>query len=455
MDIKQGQDFPILRSSDFPDLPFFLHLSSGTTFFRNQEYELAIAEWQEAAKLRPDFTGVKGLSQTASFRSTLDDIPLLELLYALFAHAHTGVATVRSADVLKEVFFKEGWIVSASTSKSEERLGKFLRGRDLIASFNLEQIVAQAKESGEKLGTFLVKGGLLTEKELIELLDFQAKEILSDLFTWRGGEFFFEKRAVGEADVVVSYTPLDIALFAARRALDFATFRRLIPDNKIIFRIPPYIERDRAKVTEGLDANEAAIFSLIDRGRNVDQLIKLSGDDEISVINILYRLLLMGLIKKSLDIDTYDDQEFKEISRFLRTFLEVFRLVLDELRREVGVKAKRMVDKALEQLAADHDKLFNGVAMNNDLPPDESKILKNISVYYPDPADRLIFIDGFYALIKNILQEMVNILGTPLTKRVIAEIGRIRWDIYRFYTDSPMKRKVLEAFDKIVAQYTK
>jgi len=41
----------------------------------------------------------------------------------------------------------------------------------------------------------------------------------------------------------------------------------------------------------------------------------------------------------------------------------------------------------------------------------------------------------------------------PLVRRVVAEIGKIRWDIYRFYTDSPMKRRVLETFDKIVAQY--
>jgi hypothetical protein len=455
VDIQQGQDFPILRSSDFPGSPFFLHLAIGTTFFHNMEYEKAIAEWQEAVKLRPDFAGIAMLSQAASFRSTLDDVPLLGLLYALFSNAHTGVAAVHSQGAQKEVFFKEGWIVFANTNKSEERLGNFLSGRDLMASFNREQVVAQAKMSGEKLGTFLVKGGLLTEKELIELLDFQVKEILSDLFTWKEGDFFFAKQEVGEEDVVVSYTPLDVALFAARRALDFATFRRMIPNNKIIFRIPPYIERDKARVSQGLDANETVIFYLIDGSRNVDQLIKLSGDDEISVINILYRLLLMGLIKKARDIDTYDDQELKEISRFMRTFLEVFRLVSDDLRREVGIKAKRLVDKALEQLAADHGKLFNGVAMNEDLPPDESKILKNISVYYPDPSQRLIFIDGFYALIKNILQEMVNILGMPLTKRMIAEIGRIRGDINRFYIDSPMKRKVLEAFDKIVAQYPK
>jgi hypothetical protein len=455
VNIEQGQDFQALRSSDFPASPFFQHLSSGTMFFHNKEYEQAISEWQEAAKLRPDFVGMKGLSQTASFRSTLDDVPLVGLLYALFSNAQTGVATVRSTDALKEVFFKEGWIVSARTSKSAERLGNFLLRKGLFTATNLDEIAAQAQQSGERLGTFLVKGGLLSEKELIELLDFQVKEILFDLFSWKAGEFFYAEKAVEEADVVVSYTPLDIALFAARSGLDFATFRRMIPNNKIIFRIPPYIERDKARIIVELDANEKFIFSLIDGNRNIEQLIKFSGDDEVFVINILYRLVLMGLIKKSRDIGTYEDAEYREVTRFLRTFLEVFRLMLDAIKKELGARAKGVVDKALEQLAEDHSKLFNGVAMKKDLPPDENKILKNISLYYPDPADRLIFIDGFYALIRNILQEMANILGMPLTKRLIAEIGRIRWDIYRFYTDSPMKRKVLESFDKIVAQYPK
>jgi hypothetical protein len=455
VDIRQGQDIQILRSSDFPDSPFFEHLSHGTKFFHNKEYEMAIGEWQEAAKLRPDFAGMTALSHAASFRSTLDDVPLLGLLYVLFSNAHTGVAAVRSEDAHKEVFLKEGWIVFARTSKSEERLGNFLLRKGLFTSSNLDEIVAQAQESDKKLGTFLVKGGLFSEKELIELLDFQVKEILFDLFSWKAGDFSFAEQAVEEEDVVVSYTPLDIALLAARNGLDFATFRRMIPNNKIIFRIPPYIERDKARVIVELDANEGFIFSLIDGKRNIDQLIKFSGDDEIFVINILYRLVLMGLIKKSRDIGTYEDTEYREVSRFLRTFLEVFRLIMDALKRELGARAKGVVDKALDQLAVDYGKLFEGVAMNKDLPPDENKILKNISLYYPDPADRLIFIDGFYAMIRNILQEMVAILGMPLTKRLIAEIGRIRWDIYRFYTDSPMKKKVLEVFDKIVAQYPK
>jgi hypothetical protein len=204
-----------------------------------------------------------------------------------------------------------------------------------------------------------------------------------------------------------------------------------------------------------LDTNEKFIFSLVDGSRNVDQLIKFSGDDEISVVNILYRLVLMGLIKKSKDIGVYEDKEFAEISRFLRTFLEVVRLVLETLKKELGVRVTVVVNKAMEHMPVAYGKLFSEVTLSQELPPDESKILKNISVYYPEPSDRPIFIDGFYTLINNLLQESINILGIPMAKQLIAEIGRIRWDIYRFYTDSPMKRKVLEAFDRIVVQYPK
>jgi hypothetical protein len=453
LDVTERQQFPAVRSSDFPHSAFFQHLSSGTTFFHNKNYAKAIGEWQEAAKLRPDFVGMKVVSDAPLFRSSLDEVPLLGLLYILFSSAHTGVAAVRSTIAHKEVVFKQGWIVFARTTKAEERLGTFLHQRDLRASFNLEEVVIQAKESKEKLGTFLVKGGLLREKELFELLDFQVKEILADLFSWQEGDFYFEAQEVAEEDVVVSYTPLDVALFAARRALDFTTSRKMIPNNKIIFHIPPYIEGDRKNVLDELDANERFIFLLIDGNKNVDHLIKLSGDDEVSVVNILYRLESKGLIKKTKGVGTYDDAEHREVAIFVKTFLEVFRLVLEQLRKELGTKAKGIVDRALEELTGDYKKFFNGVTMYTNLSSDEQKILKNIFQYYPHPSDNLIFIDGFYALITNILHAMATILGIPLTKQVIAEIRKIKGDISRFYTDSPMKGRVLETFDKIVAQY--
>jgi len=447
---EKGDD-RALHSSDFPVTEFFLHLSTGAKFFCDEEFEKAISEWEEAAKMRPDSESAMRILGSVSYQGNLNDVPLVGFFYALSANDQTGVAIVRKEHLHKEVFFKEGWIVSARTNKSEERLGNFLVQRKFVSQSLVEKMALQAKKKGVKLGTFLVDNGLLLAKELRELLDFQTKEILCDLLSWKEGELYFFEREV--EDEAVRYTPLDIALFAARRALDFSTFRKMVPHNKIIFHIPPYIEKTKTKIMEELDANENFVFSLIDGKRNIDQLIKFSGDDEIFTINILHRLLLMSLIEKSKDIGIYEDTEFEELSRFLKTLLEVSRGVMDELRNELGVMAEEVLDRARENLQDGYDKIFHGVSLDGDVSLDANKILKNISVNYPNPADRLIFVDGAFGIINHLLQEMRDVLGMPLTKKVIVEIDKVKEDVLRFYAESPAKSKVLDALNKIIAQF--
>jgi hypothetical protein len=455
MDTQQGKnDARSLHSYDFPATEFFLHLATGTRFFRNKQFEKAINEWEEAAKMRPDPESTMRMLGSVSYQGNLDDVPLVGLFFAIASNCQTGVAVVRRDNVHKEVLFKEGWIVSASTNRSEERLGNFLVKRKFVSQSHVEEMAAQARKKGVKLGTLLVDNGLLLSHELRELLDFQIKEILCDLFSWKEGEFYFFERDLKEEEVVVSYTPLDIALFAARRALDFSTFREIVPHNKIIFHVHPSIERTKAKIMQELDANENFIFSLIDGKRNIDQLIKFSGADEIFTINILHRLLLMGLIKKSKEIGIYEDTEFEELSRFLKALTEVAKLAMVALRKELGVMAEEVLERARENLQNGYGKIFFGVSLDGDLSLDTNKILKNISVNYPSPSDRLIFIDGFYGLMSTLLQEMRYILGAPITNMVNAEIVKVREDISSFYTDSPVRNKVLNLLDKLAAQFS-
>jgi hypothetical protein len=443
----------LLRQADFPPTKFFAHLFDGTTFFHNKEFDNAINEWERAARLQLDAKSIRKMPGSASFQSSLDDVPLVGLLYALCFNAQTGVAIIRQEYAYNEVLFKEGLVVFARTSKSEEKLGKFLLKSGLISPSHLEDMAAQAKKEGVKLGRFLVRQGLCSQEEIHELLESQIKNILYDLFSWKQGDFYFYEKEVDEEDIVVHYTPLEVALRAARRFFDFSTFKRMIPNKKVIFRIPPYIERDKAKIMKELDANERFIFSLIDGNRNVEQLIKFGGDDEISTMNILYHLVLMGFIKKTKDIGVYADREFEEISTFLGTFFRVLRLLEHDLNKELGVMAKEVLYKAREGLREEYSKIFEGISMNGDILFDTNKILKNISLYYPDPSDRLIFVDCFYELINGVIQEMTRLLGIPLTKQVVSEIDKIKSDIVHYYTDSLTKRKVLEALDKFVTLF--
>jgi hypothetical protein len=443
-----------LRRSDFPATKFFMHLFKGTELFQNKEFDKAITEWERAAKLQLDAKSIRKMPGSASFQSSLDDVPLVGLLYALCFNAQTGVAIIRNEYAYKKVCFKEGLVVFARTSKSSERIGSFLLKSSLMSPSQLEALATQAKKEGVKLGRFLVMQGLLTEEEIRELLALQVQEIICDLFSWKQGEFYFYENEVEEEDMVVSYTPLEMALIASRRALNFSTFRRMIPHNRVIFRVPPHIERDKVKILEELNANEKFIFSLIDGSRNVDQLIKFSGNDEISIMSILYRLVLLGFIEKTRDIGIYEDKEFEEISTFLGALFRVFRMLAKDLSKELGAMATVVLNKAIEGLDENYRKIFDGISMDGDIIRDLNKMLKNISRYYPDPSDRFIFIDSFCELINGVIQEMNRILGLSLTNQMVSEIDKVRLDIFNFYTDSPTKRKVLEALDKIVTQFS-
>ena len=449
---EEALDSQLLRYADFPPTKFFAHLSDGTRFFLNKEFDNAITEWERATRLQLDAKSIRKMPGGTSFQSSLDDVPLVGLLYALCFNAQTGVAIIRQEYAYNEVLFREGLVIFARTSKSEEKLGNFLLQSGLISPSHLEEMATQAKKDGVKLGRFLVRQGLFSQEEIHEVLESQIKSILCDLFSWKQGDFYFYEKEVDEEDIVVHYTPLEVALLAARRSFDFSTFKRMIPNNKVIFRIPPYIERDKAKVMEELGPNERFIFSLVDGNRNVEQLVKFGGNDEISTMNILYRLVLMGFIKKTKDIGVYADKEFEEISTFLGTFFRVFKLLQHDLEKELGVMAQKVLHKARRGLKEDYRKIFEGISMNGDFLFDTNKILKNISLYYPDPSDRLIFIDCFYELIHSIIQEMTRILGVPLTKQVVSEIDKIRSDIVHYYTDSPTKKRVLQALDNFMTQ---
>ena len=443
-----------LLPGDFPATEFFLHLSTGTKFFRNMQFENAINEWEEAAKIRPDSASTMEILGNVFYQGNLDDVPLVGLFYAISSNCETGVAIVRRDEIQKEVFFKEGWIVSVRTNKIEERLGNYLVKRKLVSQSQIDHMAVEAKKKEVKLGKFLVDNGIIMQKELRELLDFQIKEILCELFAWHEGEFYFFEKEVDEEEVVVNYTPLDIALFAARRSLDLATFRKMIPHNKTICRIPPHIEKAKAKIMEELDANEKFVFSLIDGKRNIDQLIKFSGDDEIFTIDMLHRLLLMGLIEKSQDDGTYADTEFEELSHFLKMFSEIFSLTMVELKKELGAMAEKVLAEAKENLHESYGKIFHGLSLDGNCALDTNKILKNISLNYPEPSERLVFVDGFYALISHILGEMQYILGSPVTKTVVSEIGKTKEYIASFFPVSPAKSKVVEALDNLVAQFS-
>ncbi len=443
----------VLTKKDFPSNDFFKHLLKGSEYYQRRNFERAIEEWNVANKLH--FTEPINLEKTEGrifCGSTFKEIPFLFFLYAIYSNMATGIAVVKIKEISKKLIFKSGLLISAATTKRDERIGNFILKRSNISPEILEQLVIEAKQTGERLGKFLVKKGFISVKTLRELLTLQIEEIVSDIFFWQKGQFYFFETPINE-EIITNYTPIKIALTAAQRGFNFTRFRKQIPNNKVIFRLSPYVEKEREEILKKLDANEQFIFSLIDGVRNIDQLINFSGSDEVSVINALYRLSSMGLIRKTKEVGEYQDKEFMDISTTLNTLVDIFNLIVSNLFYEIGLKGKEIIGKARQGLKSEYRKIFVDVSLEDPDKLDINAVRKNIAFYFPSPQHRFIFIDAFHDLYINILDELKKFLGLGLAKETISEIEKMRKNIERFDIDISLKERLLRILDEIVKKY--
>jgi hypothetical protein len=439
----------ILKNSVFPSHAFFEHLVKGTQYYQSHNFERAAEEWA-AAKWEnyEEPIELRRLDGRIFCGGYLSEIPFLFFLYAMFTNRVSGVGAIKTNGVAKKLIFNNGRLVRAGTTRREERIGNYILKRGNFSTEKMMVLLSDAKQQGKRIGRYMVDRGLISEAVLHEILSFQVEEIISDIFFWQRGHFYFlEKSVIREA--IVNYDPLNIARIAAQRGFNFKDFRNKIPNNKIVFRPSPYAEGKIDQILKGFNVNHQYIFSLIDGARNIEQLIKYSGADEVSIINILYQLSASGLIRKTKEVAEYEDKEFSEVSNILEVFLEAYNIIYRHIYSELGIYVFDIIEHSRLNLRNNHANFFLDVALQNPERLTINSILKNMANHYPDSRQNALFIDAFADLFENVLAETKRYLGARLTSQTAERIRLESTNIMRFAQESDLKMRLLGVLNKI------
>jgi hypothetical protein len=445
----EQQRISAMKKEEFPIHPFFDHLQRGSISYQNHDYERSSEEWSAAGRIPySEVVTLKRKDGKICCGVQLEEIPFISFFYAIYTNKLDGVGVVRSEGKARKILFNNGRIVRAGTTRSEERIGQFILKKQNFSESDLERFAGDARAADMRLGQFLLEKGYLTMRDLQEVLALQVEEILGEVLTWRTGLFYILEGRVKQ-EIGVSYTPMRFAMTLARRGFHFADFRNRIPSNKTIFRPSPYIEENRDETIRALSVNEQFIFSLIDGTRNIEQLILFSGADEVSVINILYKLSSLGLLRRTKEVIEYEDAEFIEISKILEVLFEVYRIITSELFHELGKGGVKVIQDAREKLDARHKVIFDGIDLENPKELTTGAILRNMYRNFPSPEQRSLFIEGFSTLFQNILNELRAFLGIGLRRSAAEKIHKKISDIERFASDSLLKDRLLDVLDTI------
>jgi hypothetical protein len=443
------QKIHLLKRTSFPSHSFFDHLLRGTEYYRLQNFERAAEEWGAAGWLNYETPiNIRRDRDRIFLGGFISEVPFLFFLYAVYANKANGVGAIKANGISKNLIFQEGRLIRAATNRKEERIGNIIIQRESLTPTTLDMLVDDAAEQGKKIGQYLVEKGLLSLDALQEILSQQMEQILVDIILWQRGYFYFLERPIGK-ELIVNYDPLNLARVATDKGLSLEEFRSKIPNRKLIFRPSPYAETRQEKIQQRLTDTHKFIFSLIDGTRNIEQLARFSGIDENSVIETLHQLNSAGMIRQSQEIIEYEDKQYNEISNILETLLEIYSYLLHLLIAELGRRSQDVVQRALNTLNKSHKAMFADIPLENPDRVRKEMVLKNMAYYYPEPAQRYLFIEAFCELIANLRAEIHRYLGGKLASDATVKIQTEIKNIERYAKETAMRSHLLETFDRL------
>jgi len=223
----------------------------------------------------------------------LKTMELAELLQWLAGAAKTGTLVVDSGKIEKKIVFKEGRILSSSSTNPREHLGAVLVSHGYITEAELGQAVQLQKANRKLLGKILVDIGAVREDDLRRLLRMKAEESIFDVFSWPEGKFHFVVGEMPPAETIVPVS-LDVAaivLEGMQRLDDWRRIREAIPS---FAAVPVRVgEFDGTEMSE-LDEH---VLTLVDDDRSLDEICVAAHAGEFHVGRVVLRQINAGSLK--------------------------------------------------------------------------------------------------------------------------------------------------------------
>lgn len=219
-------------------------------------------------------------------------------LWDIYRKGYTGSLWIQSGNLWKEIYFDHGLPVGAKSNMLKECLGRLLVSSGKLPIDKCEDSLILMKGLKKRQGEALVRMGLIKEEELSELLKFQLKVRLLDLFTWRGGVYTLKEGSVQHA------VSLDDNI--GKIIIDGVKERYTNLEKELFPLKGKYLKKSdsfESVVKEfGLEASQVGLD-----GKLVDSILSLGKDP----VSLLYAFLLTGALTT-----TETSEEWERLNRF-------------------------------------------------------------------------------------------------------------------------------------------
>lgn len=394
-----------------------------------------------------------------SLSGNLATVSFPDILQLLATGKKTGVLEVRTATRQKEVAFRDGNIIFASSlNTTEDLLGNMLLKRGKLSKADLERAISLHKQTGRQLGTTLIDMGLFDKDEIAEVLKLQIEEIVYNLFAWQDGTFsFHEGGEPKNAPFLVEMSTMNVVMEGTRRIDEWMEIQKVLPPDDVVLDVARSPKTNKDEITLSID--EFRLLALINGERTVLGLVDASPMGEFVTYRAVYRLILNNLVVASgrsvANEEPQEDEEEIVLSLIFHLYNSCFNRIRLQIEKVLGHDNNRFGVFA-SQYRQGLLTYFPGLETGSDLMPSFDKFLMAVRAL-PGPTRFYRLMSGLDAMLTEQLEFIYQLLGSGqfkdamgAVKKEISEPLAIRRELVTKYGLEEQFYKTINRADKVV-----
>ncbi|MCK4574461.1 MAG: DUF4388 domain-containing protein [candidate division Zixibacteria bacterium] len=361
-----------------------------------------------------------------SLAGNLKTVSFPDILQLMATGKKTGILEVKTATRQKEVAFKAGNIIFASSvNATEDLLGNMLLRRGKITKGDLERAITLHKQTGRQLGTTLIDMNLFDKEEITEVLKLQIEEIVYNLFSWQEGDFVFhEDSAPKNAPFLIELNTMNVIMEGTRRIDEWMEIQKVLPPDDVLLALArsPKVNRDEIR----LSVEEFRILALIDGERTLPELIDQSPLGEFVTCRSIYSLVINNLIevagrKEGEKAEQVDEEEII-LSIIFHLFNNCFFRIRTTVELVLGEDNTRFASFAA-QYRSGLMSYFPGVDPASDLMPSFDKFLGAVRAV-PAPIRYYKLMGGLEHMLQSQLEYIFQLLGAGVFRDALLRVKK-------------------------------
>ena len=384
-----------------------------------------------------------------SLSGKLSTFPINSILQLMSEEQKTGVLRVTREALEAKVYFKDGSVIYATGLRKENRLGSLLVNNNVITEAQLNESLAAAKAQKKGLGKVLVERNFVSESTLVEYINRQTEDIIYGLLFWDSGEFHYKDANLNLSGLVTArLNVVKLLLESSRRIDELAFLRQHIPNDQCLFKISRK-NQDQSEIK--LSSSEWKLLQLLDGVRTVEQLMDLTGLDTLTVYKSLHSMLAAGLIEHCEEKRASTTEIVEDYTVIVTVYNDILQAICRLLETEIGKQMFTIFDECKPVVLSQPKDLYRDFHPNNATATNIHVICQAMSAVKDYEAGRKILVESFNEFITNILNRIPDLLGGPLTEKLLREIEEILSYVDTYQSESVEKSSIILEIRAILA----